>query len=110
MLRHVRVHGALAGHPDEIPDPHALAVECAHRGEVVTQDNTRNLFYKLPQVLEFLSHYLTLVPGDIVSLGTALKKSPTGGAVQNVDLNRLGGPVSVSIEGIGTLTNDVAWI
>ena len=95
---------------DEIPDPHALGVECSHQGAVVTQDNTRNLFYKLPQVLAFLSHYLTLLPGDIVSLGTALQKSPTGRAVQNVDLNRLGGPVSVSIEGIGTLTNHVTWI
>jgi 2-keto-4-pentenoate hydratase/2-oxohepta-3-ene-1,7-dioic acid hydratase in catechol pathway len=48
-----------------------------------------------------------LLPGDIISMGTALHKAPTGGAVQNVDLNRLGGPVSVSIEGLGTLTNDV---
>ncbi len=94
---------------DEIPDPHNLDVSCAHKGELVTADNTRNLFFKTPEILEFLSHYLTLLPGDIVSLGTALQKSASGGAVQNVDLNRLGGPVSVSIERIGTLTNTVAW-
>ena len=95
---------------DEIPDPHDLNVSCSHRDELITADNTRNLFYKTPQVIEFLSHYLTLLPGDIVSLGTALQKSSTGGAVQNVDLNRLGGPVSVSIERIGTLTNTVSWL
>jgi 2-keto-4-pentenoate hydratase/2-oxohepta-3-ene-1,7-dioic acid hydratase in catechol pathway len=95
---------------DEIADPHDLRVTCSHQGELVTDDNTRNLFYKTPQLLAFLSHYLTLLPGDIVSLGTALKKSPRGRAVQSIDLNRLGGPVSVSIERIGTLTNSVKWI
>ncbi len=94
---------------DEIPDPHDLVVSCSHQGELITADNTRNLFFKTPQVLEFLSHYLTLLPGDIISLGTALQKAAGGAAVQNVDLNRLGGPVSVSIDRIGTLTNSVAW-
>ena len=95
---------------DEISDPHNLAVSCSHQGELVTEDNTENLFYKIPEVLAFLSSHLTLLPGDIVSMGTALKKSAQGGAVQNIDLNKLGGPVSVSIEKIGTLTNDVIHV
>jgi 2-keto-4-pentenoate hydratase/2-oxohepta-3-ene-1,7-dioic acid hydratase in catechol pathway len=95
---------------DEIGDPHNLAVSCSHQGQLVTEDNTENLFYKIPEVLAFLSSHLTLLPGDIVSLGTALKKSAQGGAVQNVDLNKLGGPVSVTIEKIGTLTNDVIHV
>lgn len=95
---------------DEIPDPHNLNVRCVHQGTLVTEDNTANLFYKVPQVLAFLSHYLTLWAGDIVSLGTALRKSAGGGAVQNVDLNRFGGPIEVSIERLGTLTNAVTWV
>jgi 2-keto-4-pentenoate hydratase/2-oxohepta-3-ene-1,7-dioic acid hydratase in catechol pathway len=95
---------------DEIVDPHNLVVSCSHRGHLVTEDNTENLFYKIPEVLQFLSSHLTLLAGDIVSLGTALKKSAQGGAVQNVDLNKLGGPVSVSIEKIGTLTNGVVHV
>jgi 2-keto-4-pentenoate hydratase/2-oxohepta-3-ene-1,7-dioic acid hydratase in catechol pathway len=95
---------------DEIPDPHDLGVSCSHQGQLVTEDNTRNLFYKTPELLAFLSYYLTLLPGDIISLGTALRQASAGGAVQNVDLNRLGGPVSVSIERIGTLSNPVKWI
>jgi 2-keto-4-pentenoate hydratase/2-oxohepta-3-ene-1,7-dioic acid hydratase in catechol pathway len=95
---------------EEIPDPHNLNVRCVHQGNLITDDNTANLFYKVPQVLAFLSHYLTLWPGDIVSLGTALKKSAGGGAVQNVDLNRFGGPIEVSIERLGTLTNGVTWV
>jgi 2-keto-4-pentenoate hydratase/2-oxohepta-3-ene-1,7-dioic acid hydratase in catechol pathway len=57
--------------------------------------------------LAFISRYMTLVPGDVVSMGTALKRSATGGAVQNIDLNRLGGPVSIRIEKIGELINSV---
>jgi 2-keto-4-pentenoate hydratase/2-oxohepta-3-ene-1,7-dioic acid hydratase in catechol pathway len=95
---------------DEIPDPHDLEVSCSHQGALITQDNTRNLLNKIPELLAFLSSYLTLLPGDIVSLGTALKQSAAGGAIQNVDLNRLGGPVSVTIERLGTLTNTVCWV
>lgn len=95
---------------DEIPDPHALVVRCLHKERLVTEDTTANLTHKVPEVLAFLSDYLTLWPGDIVSMGTALAKSSGGGAIQNVDLNKLGGPVSVSIERIGTLTNSVAHV
>jgi 2-keto-4-pentenoate hydratase/2-oxohepta-3-ene-1,7-dioic acid hydratase in catechol pathway len=93
---------------EEIPDPHALTVTCRHKDELVTEDSTANLFYKMPEVLAFLSQFMTLLPGDIVSLGTALKRSAPGTrAVQNIELDKLGGPVSVTISGIGTLTNPV---
>jgi 2-keto-4-pentenoate hydratase/2-oxohepta-3-ene-1,7-dioic acid hydratase in catechol pathway len=97
---------------DEIPDPHALKVRCLHKDRLVTEDTTANLTHKVPEVLAFLSEYLTLWPGDIVSMGTALAKSSSGGggAVQNIDLNKLGGPVTVSIERIGTLTNPVVQV
>tara|TARA_R110002020_G_scaffold458434_1_gene675816 strand:+ start:8068 stop:9042 length:975 start_codon:yes stop_codon:yes gene_type:complete len=92
---------------DEIPDPHTLKVTCSHQGRTITEDNTINLSHKVPEVLEFLSGYMTLEPGDIVSMGTAIKASAGGGAVQNIDLQKLGGPVSVSIEKIGTLSSNV---
>lgn len=91
---------------DEIPDPHRLAVECRQDGKLITADNTANLFHTVPQVIEFLSGYMTLFAGDIISMGTALKASGGGGgAVQNIDLTRPGTSVSVSIEAIGTLEN-----
>jgi 2-keto-4-pentenoate hydratase/2-oxohepta-3-ene-1,7-dioic acid hydratase in catechol pathway len=92
---------------EDVPQPHDLAVICSHQGREITADNTNNLSYKIPEVIAFISRFMTLLPGDIISMGTALHGAPTGGAVQNVDLNRLGGPVSVSIERLGTLTNDV---
>lgn len=93
---------------DEIPDPHALTVRCLHQGRVITEDSTQNLFYKVPEVIEFVSYYMSLEPGDIISLGTALKSAGGGQAIQTVDLNALGGPIAVSISSIGTLSNPVA--
>jgi len=93
---------------DEIPDPHALTVSCAHQGRVITQDSTANLTHKVADVISYMSGYQTLEPGDIIAMGTALKASASGGgAVQNVNLTELGGPVEVTISGIGTLSNPV---
>lgn len=93
---------------DSIADPHALLIRCDHKGQLVTEDSTQNLTHKVPEVLEFISGYMTLEPGDIVSMGSALKRvGGNGMAVQNVDLRVLGGPISVSIERIGTLSNDI---
>ena len=94
---------------DAIPDPHALRITCSHDGRLVTDDNTENLRFTVAEVIAFASGFLTLEAGDVIAMGTALKRSAQGGAVQNVDLNRLGGVVEVSIEGIGTLSNPVAW-
>jgi 2-keto-4-pentenoate hydratase/2-oxohepta-3-ene-1,7-dioic acid hydratase in catechol pathway len=96
---------------DEIPDPHALTVTCVHQGRVITEDSTRNLTHKVADVVSYMSEYQTLEPGDIIAMGTALKASSSGssggGAVQNVNLTELGGPIEVTIAGIGTLSNPV---
>jgi 2-keto-4-pentenoate hydratase/2-oxohepta-3-ene-1,7-dioic acid hydratase in catechol pathway len=92
---------------DEIPDPHSLTVRCLHQGRLITEDSTENLRYKVAEVIEFVSHYMTLEPCDIISMGTALKSAGSGQPVQTIDLNALGGPIEVSIAGIGTLRNSV---
>ena len=94
---------------DEIANPHSLDISCHVRDECFASDNTINLFHKVPEVLAFLSGYMTLLPGDVVSMGTALASGgKPGRAVQNADLNKMGGPVSVTIERIGTLSNPVS--
>jgi 2-keto-4-pentenoate hydratase/2-oxohepta-3-ene-1,7-dioic acid hydratase in catechol pathway len=92
---------------DEIPDPHALTVRCVHRGQLITEDSTANLTHKVADVISFLSAYQTLEAGDIIAMGTALKASAGGPAVQNVNLTERGGPIEVTISGIGTLSNPV---
>lgn len=95
---------------DEVPDPHGLTVECHHQGKLMMQDNTANLTHKVPDVIAFISSYMTLEPGDIVSMGTALRQGSEGVAVQNIDLNKLGGTISVTIQGLGTLVNPVQQV
>jgi len=93
---------------DEIPDPHALTVSCVHESRLITEDSTRNLTHKVPDVISYMSEYQTLEPGDIIAMGTALKASASGGgAVQNVNLTTLGGRIEVTISGNGTLSNPV---
>jgi 2-keto-4-pentenoate hydratase/2-oxohepta-3-ene-1,7-dioic acid hydratase in catechol pathway len=92
---------------DEIADPHALTVSCVHQGRLITEDSTENLTHKVADVISYMSGYQTLEPGDIIAMGTALKASSAGGAVQNVNLTELGGPIEVTISGIGTLSNPV---
>jgi 2-keto-4-pentenoate hydratase/2-oxohepta-3-ene-1,7-dioic acid hydratase in catechol pathway len=93
---------------DSVPDPHDLTVSCVHQGRLVTADSTANLTHKVADVIAFLSSSMTLEPGDVIAMGTALKPSGAGGsAVQTVDLVALGGPIEVTISGIGTLSNPV---
>jgi len=92
---------------DDIPNPHALNVRCSHNGRVITDDTTANLRFSVAEVISFTSSYLTLDAGDVIAMGTALRPSAKGGAVQNVDLTLLGGTIEVAIERIGTLSNPV---
>jgi len=94
---------------DEIPDPHSLDVECWIAGQLWYSDNTRNLTYYVPDVVARMSRFITLNPGDIVSMGTA---SDPGGETGNVpqsvtDLAKLGGPVEIRTSVIGILRNPV---
>jgi 2-keto-4-pentenoate hydratase/2-oxohepta-3-ene-1,7-dioic acid hydratase in catechol pathway len=98
---------------DEVPDPHQLTIRCLHKGELLTEDNTGNLTYKVADVVAFASEYMTLEPGDLIAMGTALKAVDgdgvkAGRAVQNIDLTTMGGPIEVSISRIGSLANPVA--
>ena len=93
---------------DSVPEPHALTVSCVHQGRLVTSDSTANLTHQVDGVISFMSSYLTLDSGDIIAMGTALQPSAAGGsAIQNVNLVALGGPIEVTISGIGTLSNPV---
>jgi 2-keto-4-pentenoate hydratase/2-oxohepta-3-ene-1,7-dioic acid hydratase in catechol pathway len=93
---------------DEVPDPHALTVSCLHAGRLVTSDSTANLTHKVADVIAFFSDSMTLEPGDVIAMGTALQPSAAGElAIQNVNLVALGGPIEVTISGLGTLSNPV---
>lgn len=93
---------------DEIPDPGALDVVCTVGGTVVAEDSTRHLTYCVAEILAFLSRFQTLEPGDVISMGTAFRPKPgVNRSLHTADLQRVDGPVEVSITGLGTLSNGV---
>jgi len=93
---------------DAVPDPSALDVVCTVGGHVIARDSTRYLTYSVPEILSFLSHFQTLLPGDIVSMGTAFRQQPgETRSLHSANLQVVDGPVEVSITGLGTLQNPV---
>jgi 2-keto-4-pentenoate hydratase/2-oxohepta-3-ene-1,7-dioic acid hydratase in catechol pathway len=89
---------------DEIADPHALDISLSIGGETLQHSNTRELIFKIPDLVAYLSSVVTLEPGDMVATGT-----PAGVGFARTPPRYLhaGDEVVVSIEGIGELRNPV---
>jgi 2-keto-4-pentenoate hydratase/2-oxohepta-3-ene-1,7-dioic acid hydratase in catechol pathway len=89
---------------DEVPDPHQLDIRLEIDGETLQHSNTRELVFKIPDLIEYLSSITPLLPGDIVSTGT-----PPGVGLGRNPKRWLkpGETVTITIEGIGSLTNPV---
>ena len=56
--------------PDEIKDPNNLKMWLKVNGETMQSSNSSNLHYKIPFLLSYVSQFMTLLPGDIISTGT----------------------------------------
>ena len=99
---------------DEIPDPHALEISCHLDARLVARDRTRNYVWSIPAAISHISRNVTLLPGDIVCMGTAAggadDKDAEVPSAFKADLQGFGGVVSISITNIGTLSNTVEAI
>lgn len=78
-------------------NPNHLMLKTYLNGELKRQDNTNNCVLRIRQVLSYISKYMTLLPGDIVTTGTPKGIAPM----------QPGDTVVVEIEGIGCLRNSV---
>jgi len=89
---------------DEIEDPHNLQISLTINGETLQNSNTKNLIFNVPKLIAYLSSVFTLEPGDIISTGT-----PAGVGFARKPPRWLmpGDEVSVTVQGVGTLTNPV---
>jgi 2-keto-4-pentenoate hydratase/2-oxohepta-3-ene-1,7-dioic acid hydratase in catechol pathway len=89
---------------DEIADPHALDISLSIDGETLQHSNTRELVFKIPELIEYISSITPLLPGDIVSTGT-----PPGVGLGRNPKRWLkpGETVTITIDGLGSLTNPV---
>ena len=55
---------------DEIENPDDLNMWLKVNGETMQSSNSSNLHYKIPFLLSYVSQFMTLLPGDIISTGT----------------------------------------
>ena len=98
---------------DKVPDPHALTIECRMDDKLVAADHTGNYVWRVADALSHISRTMTLLPGDVVSMGTAVggdqddPERPHIPGVTRCNLNGFGGEVVVEIGGIGRLRNTV---
>jgi acylpyruvate hydrolase len=89
---------------DEIPNPSGLEISLSVNGEVRQKSNTENLVFDVPFLVEFLSHIMTLEPGDVVCTGTP---GGVGFARKPQVFLQNGDVVRVEVERIGVIENKV---
>ena len=73
-------------------------VTCRVNGVVRQQASTRIMVFDVPMLLQYITAFMTLEPGDVVLTGTPSGVSPLA----------VGDVVSVAVDGIGELANPVA--
>lgn len=89
---------------EEIPDPAALELTTRLNGEVVQEESTGELIFGIGELIEYISAWTELVPGDVIATGT-----PGGvGAGRKPPLwMKPGDTIEVEISGLGILRNRV---
>lgn len=84
---------------DEIPDAHGLRMWLKVNGETRQESSSANMIFKIPTLISYVSQFMSLLPGDVVSTGT-----PAGvglGQKPPVYL-RDGDEVELGIDGLGS--------
>ena len=86
-------------------DPSDLRLTTSVNGQVMQDSRTSDMVFNVPQLIEFLSADLTLLPGTLILTGTP---SGVGVARKPPVFLRAGDKITCSVEGIGELTNMVS--
>jgi 2-keto-4-pentenoate hydratase/2-oxohepta-3-ene-1,7-dioic acid hydratase in catechol pathway len=87
---------------DEIGNPQNLGLRCWVNGELRQNSNTSDMIFNVAELISFISQYMTLKPGDVISTGT-----PEGVilGMKNKVWLKSGDEVTVEVEKLGKLTN-----
>jgi 2,4-diketo-3-deoxy-L-fuconate hydrolase len=84
--------------PDEAGDVHNLRLWLKLNGKTMQDSNTLNLVFRVPYLISYISHFMTLLPGDVISTGTP----PGVGLGMKPPLYlKTGDIVDLGIEGLG---------
>jgi 2-keto-4-pentenoate hydratase/2-oxohepta-3-ene-1,7-dioic acid hydratase in catechol pathway len=89
---------------DEIADPHNLDISLEIHGETLQNSNTKELIFRIPDLIAHLSSVCTLQAGDVVSTGTP---SGVGFARKPPRYLKAGDECVVRVAGLGELRNPV---
>jgi 2-keto-4-pentenoate hydratase/2-oxohepta-3-ene-1,7-dioic acid hydratase in catechol pathway len=87
---------------DEVSDPQNLGLYCWVNGELRQNSNTADMIFSVAECISYISQYMTLKPGDVISTGT-----PEGVVLGMKEKNWLkpGDEVMVEVEGLGKCVN-----
>ena len=55
---------------DEVPDPQALDLFCEVSGQRMQNGSTKNMIFTCAHIVSYISHFMTLMPGDVIPTGT----------------------------------------
>jgi len=93
---------------DEVPDPQGLGMWLDVNGERMQTGNTKTMIFGVAEIVSYLSRFMTLLPGDIVTTGTppgvGMGKKPQPVFLKPGDVMALG------IDGLGEQRQDVvSW-
>jgi 2,4-diketo-3-deoxy-L-fuconate hydrolase len=92
---------------DEIPDPQALDLWLTVNGERMQQSNTAQMIFGVSFLVSYISQFMTLLPGDVISTGTA---AGVGLGFKPPRYLKPGDVIELSIDGLGTSRQRaVAW-
>jgi len=90
--------------PDEVGDPHSLNIRTWVNGQLRQSSNTKNLIFKLTDMIAHLSTAFTLEPGDLIFTGTP---AGVGMAMSPPGFLKIGDRVRIEIDKLGALENPV---
>jgi len=85
-------------------DPSNRAITFMLNGQVLQHSNTCNFIFPIPQLISFISRNMTLLPGTLILTGTP---PGVGYARKPPVYFKLGDTITVEIEGIGKLENNI---
>ncbi|MCF6223317.1 MAG: fumarylacetoacetate hydrolase family protein [Flavobacteriaceae bacterium] len=89
---------------DEISNPHNLNLWLKLNGEIVQNSNTSDFIFDIPTVVSYISQFMTLLPGDIISTGTPFG---VGLGFSPPKYLKPGDIVELGIDGLGTSKQQV---
>lgn len=84
--------------PDEVPDVNNLEMWLTLNGNIMQMSNTNQLVFKIPFLISYLSQFMTLLPGDVISTGTP---AGVGLGLKPPAYIKKGDVVKLGIEGMG---------